>query len=432
MGLWILVDALLLLAIVVIIVFIVGQTKLNNKNNDNPLKNPTDTVSPSVTTPSPTEKLPTPTATTAPDPSPTQAPTEEPTPTPTDAPTPTPTETPVIKENATCYVKTANIRKGPGTNNDVVQVKDASGKMVDAQLTLNQRVEIIKLESEWYHLYAIVNGQKVEGYVKGTFITPDQNSGIPSVKTETELPVVNTGAYAGYDTIWREWWYGSNTTHTIPKPAYKNDMTAQFPKYGAYYADLTATNDDKVMYLTFDCGYENGYTSMILDTLKKYNIKACFFVTKSYLEQAPQIAKRMKEEGHLVGNHTVTHPQLPKLSVQKIADELNGVKYYFQQVTGYDLDPYMRPPQGDFSETSLKVQQDLGYKTIFWSLAIYKDYVMDYQDKVETYSTFVRQHHSGCIALIHAVSKTNAENLEKVILFLKEQGYRFGTLEELK
>ncbi|MBO7402161.1 MAG: polysaccharide deacetylase family protein, partial [Lachnospiraceae bacterium] len=326
------------------------------------------------------------------------------------------------------------IRKGPGTENDKVMII-VDGKEVPAQLGLNQRVQITEIKDEWYHIFAIVEDQKVEGYVKGTFITPDNGSGFRAISDNTQqnvpTPIINEAQYAAYDTVWREWWYENNSTHDIPKSSYSNNMTNKFKQYGAYYADLNATKEDKVIYLTFDCGYENGYTERILDTLKKYNIKACFFVTKGYLEQAPGIAKRMKDEGHIVGNHTVNHPSLPKLSSGKIASELVGVSDYFKKVTGYELDPFMRPPMGDFSETSLKVQQDLGYKTIFWSIAIYNDFNQDYQDKVDTLGPFKKWHHSGAIALIHAVSKTNTEKLEEVILFLKGEGYRFGTLDQL-
>ena len=132
-----------------------------------------------------------------------------------------------------------------------------------------------------------------------------------------------------------------------------------------------------------------------------------------------------------MGNHTVNHPSLPNLSAASVSNELNGVKEYFQKVTGYELDPYMRPPQGDFSERTLAVQRDLGYKTIFWDIAIYKDYDQTYQDKVDTMGPFKNYHHSGAIALIHAVSKTNTDNLDAVLTYLEQQGYRFGTLDEL-
>ena len=144
-------------------------------------------------------------------------------------------------------------------------------------------------------------GQKLEGYVYGPYVTPDANSGFPafyknetaSTGTSTSIttPPVDNGKYSGYDNIWREWWYSSNLNHTFPKPAYANDMTSKFSQYGAYYANLKATDADKVIYLTFDCGYENGNTEKILSILKAHNAKACFFVTKGLLDQAPQIAK---------------------------------------------------------------------------------------------------------------------------------------------
>ena len=140
----------------------------------------------------------------------------------------------------------------------------------------------------------------------------------------------------------------------------------------------------------------------------------------------------MKDEGHIVGNHTATHPVLPKKTDEQIEEELISVEELFKEKTGYDLDHYMRPPQGDFSERTLKIQQDLGYKTIFWSLAIANDWDLTKQNSIDPFGTIKAGHHSGCIALIHAVSSANTAALDDILTYLENEGYRFGTLDELQ
>ncbi len=210
------------------------------------------------------------------------------------------------------------------------------------------------------------------------------------------------------------------------------DETIDIYKYGGYHIDKHATDTDKVIYLTFDCGYENGYTSQILDVLKEQNVPACFFVTQTYIRDNIELTKRMKAEGHQVGNHTVTHPSLPGKSYEEIMEEVNGCADYMAENTGYNMDPFLRPPMGEYSERTLQLTKDLGYKTIFWSMA-YLDYDVNNQPGVAyVVDHFEKYHHNGAVVLMHNVSSSNADALETVIVNMKEKGYRFASLNELK
>lgn len=198
--------------------------------------------------------------------------------------------------------------------------------------------------------------------------------------------------------------------------------------YDSYY--MNVKTDEKVIYLSFDCGYENGYTDQILKTLKKHKAKAVFFVTKDFIKKAPKLVTKMKEQGHLVGNHTCTHPDLSQKSPEQIKKELVDCEKAMKDATGYEMDPFLRPPMGCFSERSLKVAQDLGYKTIFWSMAYY-DYDADNQPgKDYVVKHFKDNYHKGALPLIHATSSSNCEALDEVLTFLEGKKYRFGTLDE--
>lgn len=198
-------------------------------------------------------------------------------------------------------------------------------------------------------------------------------------------------------------------------------------KYDGYYLGNT---NEKVMYLTFDEGYENGYTSIILDVLKKTDTPAAFFVTGPYIENEPELIKRMVDEGHIVGNHTVNHPSMPDVSDEKIAEELSGLNEKFNKLTGENM-KFMRPPRGEFSERTLAIIQKNGYKSIFWSIAY-----ADWNTKTVKGSDYAvnqvtKQFHNGAIILLHAVSVDNANALEEIINTAKQQGYVFKSLEEL-
>lgn len=241
-----------------------------------------------------------------------------------------------------------------------------------------------------------------------------------------EKNVRDKDTYYDYSNEKLAWWFKRNDSHE----ASGCDDTIDISDYGAYYLDKNAT--EKVIYLTFDCGYENGYTEKILDVLKTEDVPACFFVTKTYIRDNVELTKRMKEEGHQVGNHTITHPSMPKKSYEEIIKEVDGCADYMKEVTGYSMDPYLRPPMGEYSERTLALTKDLGYKTIFWSMA-YVDYDVNKQPGADyVIKHFEKYHHNGAIILMHNVSSSNAEALETVISNLKAEGYRFASLNELK
>lgn len=209
------------------------------------------------------------------------------------------------------------------------------------------------------------------------------------------------------------------------------DILNLINKYSAYYLGDTSK---KVMYLTFDEGYENGYTSKILDILKANNVKAAFFVTTPYLNTSKDLIKRMVAEGHLVCNHTTNHPSMASVAAKdagKFENEFTVLEKAYEDVTGQKMLKYFRPPMGKYSELSLYYTQKLGYKTIFWSFA-YNDWdpkkqpTSDYGKKI-----IMERSHNGAIVLLHAVSKTNTEILDSVIKEWKSKGYELQSLDKL-
>lgn len=208
-----------------------------------------------------------------------------------------------------------------------------------------------------------------------------------------------------------------------------NASTADLAKYGAYYLGDTS---QKVIYLTFDCGYENGNTEQILDALKKHNAPAAFFVVGHMIESAPDIVRRMVSEGHVVGNHTFHHPDMSSISQKEaFQKELDSLAELYQQTTGQPLSRFYRPPQGKYSEENLQQAQELGYKTIFWSLA-YVDWNTDKQPTPEqAYAKLLPRIHDGAIVLLHSTSRTNAEILDELLSKWEAMGYTFKSLNDL-
>ena len=202
-------------------------------------------------------------------------------------------------------------------------------------------------------------------------------------------------------------------------------------KLGTLDAAYLDPDGGKVLYLTFDAGYENGYTDAILDTLKKREVPAAFFLVGDYLEREPDLVRRMAAEGHIVGNHTRTHPDMTKLEGDAFAAELRGMEELYEDVTGQTLPKFYRPPQGLYSEENLKQAQALGYKTVFWSLA-YADWDNANQpDPDSAVEKLTGRLHDGAVVLLHATSKTNAEILDRLIGKWQDMGYRFAPLTEL-
>lgn len=200
-------------------------------------------------------------------------------------------------------------------------------------------------------------------------------------------------------------------------------------QFDAYYA---GDSSKKVIYLTFDAGYENGYTPAILDALKKHSVKATFFVVGNYIETSPDLIKRMVKEGHTVGNHTFTHPDMSKIADQaSFQKEIQSLEQLYKDTTGKEMKKYYRPPQGKYSEGNLKMAHDMGYKTIFWSLA-YVDWYVDNQPTAQAaFEKLIPRIHPGAVVLLHSTSKTNAEILDELLTKWELEGYTFGTLEDL-
>ena len=199
-----------------------------------------------------------------------------------------------------------------------------------------------------------------------------------------------------------------------------------------YQAAYIGNVGEKVLYLTFDAGYENGCTAKILDTLKEKQVPAAFFLVGNYIRQSPDLVRRMVAEGHTVGNHTMHHYDMSRLSDKAaFSKELTDLEALYKETVGQELPKFYRPPQGIYSEENLKMAQELGYQTVFWSLA-YVDWNNDAQPTQETaFAKLLPRTHNGAVVLLHSTSKTNAEILGELIDKWKEAGYRFGTLEEL-
>lgn len=212
-------------------------------------------------------------------------------------------------------------------------------------------------------------------------------------------------------------------------PPVGNATAADLAAYHAYYVGDTT---QKRIYLTFDAGYENGYTPAILDTLKAQEVPAAFFVVGHYLESAPDLVRRMVAEGHTVANHTYSHPAMSAISdTAAFLHELTRVEEAYRQVTGQEMPRYYRPPQGKYSAQNLQMACEAGYTTVFWSLA-YVDWQVDAQPtREQALEKLIGRIHPGAVVLLHATSATNAAVLEEVILKWKEMGYTFGTLAEL-
>ena len=208
--------------------------------------------------------------------------------------------------------------------------------------------------------------------------------------------------------------------------------TAGMEQLRQYDAAYLGDTREKVLYLTFDAGYENGCTEQVLDTLKKHQVRAAFFLVGNYIERNADLVRRMVEEGHIVGNHTMHHYDMSRLSGKEtFSKELTDLEDLFRQTTGKELPKFYRPPQGVYSQDNLKMAKELGYKTVFWSLA-YVDWLNDKQPtREEAFRKLLPRTHNGAVVLLHSTSKTNAEILNELIGKWKAQGYRFGTLEEL-
>lgn len=216
---------------------------------------------------------------------------------------------------------------------------------------------------------------------------------------------------------------------TEGQPPIGNATAAALRNYDAVYV---GDPGEKVIYLTFDAGYENGCTAQILDVLKARELPAAFFVVGNYLQTAPELVQRMVDEGHLVGNHTEHHWDMSRIADREtFRKELETVEEQYRELTGQEMEKFYRPPQGVYSEENLRMAKELGYKTVFWSLA-YVDWYQDDQPTAEqAFSKLIPRIHPGAVVLLHSTSQTNAAILDELIGKWEALGYRFGRLEEL-
>ena len=212
------------------------------------------------------------------------------------------------------------------------------------------------------------------------------------------------------------------------KPPVADENMEQLAQYDAFYAENTT---EKVLYLTFDCGYENGNTPAILDALKKHHVPAAFFIVGNYLEKNPDLVKRMRAEGHIIGNHSYHHPDMSQMGKEEFQKELAQLEDLYEQTTGEKMSKSYRPPQGKYSDNNLQLAKELGYRTIFWSLA-YVDWIQDQQPTKEAaFDKLLKRIHPGAVVLLHSTSSTNAQILDELLTKWEEMGYHFAPLSEL-
>src|SRR5690625_3159469 len=231
------------------------------------------------------------------------------------------------------------------------------------------------------------------------------------------IPLEQVSAYG--------WGYKKNSDNQLPEVGKFGDI---LQNHNAIYADLTA---EKEIYLTFDNGYEQGYTERVLDILKQTKVPATFFVTGHYVKSAPELVKRMVDDGHTIGNHSYSHPDFTTMTKSEMKQELDKLDNAVAEVSDQKQTVYLRPPRGTFDEKTLTWADDLGYVHVFWSLA-FKDWETNKQKGWQyAFDQIVDQIHPGAIILLHTVSKDNVEALEEVIHHLKKEGYIFKSLDSI-
>ena len=207
---------------------------------------------------------------------------------------------------------------------------------------------------------------------------------------------------------------------------------ASVEELARYNAAYLGDPQEKVIYLTFDAGYENGCTQQILDVLKAHNAPAAFFLVGNYIEKNADLVRRMIDEGHIVGNHTMHHYDMSQLnSKEAFQKELTDLEALFLEVTGKELPKYYRPPQGAYSKENLIQARDMGYKTVFWSLA-YVDWNTNAQPtQQQAFDKLLPRIHNGAVVLLHSTSETNAKIMDELLTKWEQMGYRFGSLDAL-
>lgn len=251
----------------------------------------------------------------------------------------------------------------------------------------------------------------------------DTNDIVSNENIETEIIPVTSSSLSNKTNAWGFVRKKDNVT-----PEFASQYTKVLDEYeGIYVGNI----DEKKIYLTFDEGYENGYTDDILDTLNEKEVTAVFFVTMPYVKQNKELVQRMIDEGHIVGNHTVNHPSMPEvLDDEKLKKEIMDLHDYVKENFNYEM-KFLRPPKGEYSERTAKISLDLGYRTVLWSAA-YDDWDVNKQGRLDYARGMILNNlHNGCVMLLHAVSKDNTELLGEIIDEVRIKGYEFCSLEEI-
>lgn len=233
---------------------------------------------------------------------------------------------------------------------------------------------------------------------------------------------ISSAAEKGFD-----WYFKPNKTNQ--KPEVIPEASEILKNHSVIYYGQT---EEKILYLTFDAGYDNGYHETILNTLKEKDVKAAFFVDSNFLKRNAELAKRIVAEGHLLCNHSKSHPDTSKLSKEEFTEQIIGWENIYKETVGCDPPKYFRPPMGKFSENSLSFADELGYTTVFWSYA-YNDWQNDKQPSHDyALSNLKERIHPGAVILLHSTSKTNSEILCSAIDMLRNEGYSFSTIDTIK
>ncbi len=258
-----------------------------------------------------------------------------------------------------------------------------------------------------------------------------QNTTQSTTENQTELPQTSVAP----EPMAEKKYSSEKIAHSygVAKNGVANEISINAQKFfdanGFNAFCLDTKTKEKVLYLTFDCGYENGYTSKILDTLKEKKVNATFFCTLPQVKENPDLIKRMIDEGHIVGNHSVTHPSFAEISTEQITQEIKGMEEYLQNNFNYS-EPYFRFPKGEYSEVALNQLNKLGYTCVFWSSA-YADWDLNNQKGKEyAYEKVVSRLHPGSVILLHSVSPDNANALPEIIDEARRQGYEFVSLRD--
>ena len=236
--------------------------------------------------------------------------------------------------------------------------------------------------------------------------------------------MVSTATNVGLSNVKIEWGIKRNDNHEQP------DLGSKNKELISKYNGIAMGNKEKnYIYLTFDAGYEAGYTEKILDTLKANNVQGTFFITAHYVNTAPDLVKRMIDEGHIIGNHTVNHKSMPSLSDEELKKEVMDLHQAIFKKYGYEM-KYIRPPKGEFSERTLSLSEQLGYKSVMWSFA-YVDWDENKQPaEIESINKIISNLHNGEVMLLHSTSKTNAGILDEVIKKAREEGFEWRSIDD--